>query len=256
MTRFLGFITIAIIILLLSLAHSDRVLAQETTLECSAALNDLDVLPDGTTIVGVRPGESINVAATIPDGTRENVVYVDFFGRLWEVSRAPANQAEWDGSLPVDEYAHWGNGLYRVVWKSLGDDDLEICELAATVNVEGSIFGSVIGILAVMAMVVSLTGLLFTMKTVINEGGRWTLKVLLKGDLERDEEEGTLRVRPTLSVGQTLLGTLLGLILAGSTLTTLQQAAVSLPTLELALSLAVPFALIGALAGSFELTRD
>jgi hypothetical protein len=256
MWRNIGLITIVTIIPLLSLASSDRTHAQETSLECVAALNEIDVLADGTTIIGVRSDEAISVAAAIPEGARENVVYIEVLGRLWEISRVRANQAEWASSLPVDEYARWGNGLYRVVWKSLSDDDLEICELAATVNVEGSIFGSVIGILAIIAMAVSLTGLVFTMKTVINEGGRWAIKVLLKGDLEREEEGGTLRVRPKLSVGQTLLGTLLGLILAGSTLTSLQQAAVSLPTLELALSLAVPFALIGALAGSFMFTRE
>ena len=72
---------------------------------------------------------------------------------------------------------------------------------------------------------------------------------------EGDKTRGKLRIKPKLSFSQTLLGTLCGLLLGGGTLATLQQTALSLPTVELDLELVLPFTLFGLLSGLFRPAR-
>ena len=55
--------------------------------------------------------------------------------------------------------------------------------------------------------------------------------------MESDAKQRRLTIKPNLSVSQTLLGTLWGLLLGGGTLTTLQETAITLPTIEIALEL-------------------
>ena len=124
----------------------------------------------------------------------------------------------------------------------------------------GSPLATVAGAVGAVSIAIGLSALTFTLKTTINEGGRWAIKVVGKGEVERrqgDDGDGEmrLRVKPTLSGSQTLLGTLGGLLLGGGTLATLQETATSLPTIELALELVLPTTILGMLTGLFRLAK-
>jgi hypothetical protein len=114
---------------------------------------------------------------------------------------------------------------------------------------------TVAGVAGATTAVVGLTALTFTQRTTINEGARWAIKLVGTGKLERDEERSRLRLKPSLSARQALLGTVWGVLLGGGTLATLHEAALSLP-IELTLELVLPLALLGLLAGTFRLARD
>ncbi len=60
-----------------------------------------------------------------------------------------------------------------------------------------------------------------------------------------------IRFEPSLSVTQTLISTIAGILAGSWALATLQQAALILPTLEFAFELVLPFALLSLLAGIF-----
>ena len=90
-------------------------------------------------------------------------------------------------------------------------------------------------------------------KTTINPRGRWKLKAVARGDLKRDDDGR--RFRWGLGVIETLLGTLLGLLLSGATFATLAGTATSVPTVELALQLTIPLTAIGFLLGLGRLRR-
>jgi hypothetical protein len=103
-------------------------------------------------------------------------------------------------------------------------------------------------------MTIGLGSLAFTLRMTINAGARWAIKAVAGAKVER-EEDG-VQIKPSVSVAQTLTSTVAGILAGGGTLATLQQAAVSPPTLELALELVLPFALLGLLTGLFARRRD
>ena len=123
-------------------------------------------------------------------------------------------------------------------------------------EIQGNPLGSVIGAAGAGAIAVGLGGLTLILRTAINEGARWAIKLVASGKVERDRDRGRLRLKPGISVSQTLLGTLWGLLAGVGSLATLQETATSLPTIELALQLVLPFALVGLAGGSLRLTRQ
>ena len=200
------------------------------------------------------------IEVVAPKGAAQNFVYLEFFDKRWEVASARSEGGEWSETLDVSDYARWGVGLYKVVWDSRGEDGGVLCRSSATINVDGFPLATVAGAVGAVSIAIGLSALTFTLKTTINEGGRWAIKVVGKGEVERrqgDDGDGEmrLRVKPTLSGSQTLLGTLGGLLLGGGTLATLQETATSLPTIELALELVLPTTILGMLTGLFRLAK-
>jgi hypothetical protein len=104
-------------------------------------------------------------------------------------------------------------------------------------------------------MAIGLSAMTFSLRTTINAGAKWAIKVVAGGKLKRSEEDGrqTVRLAPTLLVKHTVVGTLWGLLAGGGSLATLQQAALSPPTIELAFQMVVPFAVLGLLVGLLRL---
>jgi hypothetical protein len=103
-------------------------------------------------------------------------------------------------------------------------------------------------------MTISLGSMAFTLRTTINAGARWAIKAVTGAKVESRGAEDTgrrIRIKPSLSITQTLTGTVGGILAGGVALTTLQQTALSPPILELAFELVLPFALLGLLAGLF-----
>jgi hypothetical protein len=114
--------------------------------------------------------------------------------------------------------------------------------------------GSVVGIAATAAIPIDLGSLAFTLRTTINAGARWAIKAITGAKVESRGLEDTgrrIRFEPSLSVTQTLISTIAGILAGSWALAILQQAALILPTLEFAFELVLPFALLGLLAGIF-----
>ena len=156
----------------------------------------------------------------------------------------------------MDDYARWGVGLYKVVWESRDESGQILRQASGSIEVEGFPLATPVGVLGFVAIAIGLTALTFTLRTTINEGGRWAIKIVGQAQVESDAKQRRLTIKPNLSVSQTLLGTLWGLLLGGGTLTTLQETAITLPTIEIALELILPLTVIGFLAGSFRLARE
>jgi len=113
------------------------------------------------------------------------------------------------------------------------------------------------GEIGIASVAVGLTGLVFALRTTINEGGRWAIKVIVSLTTRKKETaQGTgLSVQPSLSFSQTLLGTLWGLLLGGGSLFVLQDTLLSPPSIELAFEIVVPLTLISILVSQFRLVR-
>jgi hypothetical protein len=220
--------------------------------QCSASVNGV---PVGGDTIRVGRDATAHVEVVAPEGTTQNSVYLEFFGKRVKVASLESHQRVGSGDVQVSDYARWGAGLYKVVWEGLNEKSEVVCRTSAKVQVEGSPFGGIIGITAAAVIVIGLSAITLTWRAVINEGARWAVKVVFRGTFERDKTRGRLRIKPKLSFSQTLLGTLWGLFLGGGTLTTLQQAALSLPTIELALELVLPFTVFGLLSGLFRPVR-
>lgn len=219
---------------------------------CSASING--VPSDGRAVRVSRDSPAV-VEVTVPRGAADNSVYMEFLGRRWEVSSLGRAEGRWVASVPVNDYAVWGVGLYKLVWDSRGPDGALLCRASALVRVDGFPLYTLAGAAGVVSVVAGLAGLTLTAKTTINEGARWAIKLVGRAKAERDKEQRRLRLKPTFSISQTLLSTLWGLLLSGGTLVLLQETALTLPSIQLSLSLVVPFTVLGALAGSFRVTR-
>ena len=236
---------------LLSVVGAQPAWAQ-TGRQCSASVNGV---PVGGDTISVRRDTDARVEVVAPKGTTQNLFYLEFFGKQMRIDSLRSHDGVWSGDVRVSDYARWGAGLYKVVWESLNEKSEVVCRTSAKVNVEGSPFGGIIGVTGVAVLVIGLSAITLTWKAVINEGARWAIKVVFRGTLERDKTRGKLRIKPKLSFFQTLLGTLWGLLLGGGIITTLQQAALSLPTVELALELVLPITVFGLLSGLFRPVR-
>jgi len=227
---------------------------------CSASINGFSV--NGETIK-VHRDEDATIEVSVPAGAVQNTVYVEFFGKRWEIDSTGPAQGGWSTTVPVKKYAIWGVGLYKLVWDSVDDTGRVLCRESASIQVKGFPLATVAGSIGSVAMAVGLVGLGFTLRTTIYEGARWAIKVIGRGEVEREEKEetegkrkGSFRLKPTVSISQSLLGTVWGVLMGGGTLAILQETAISLPTIELALELVLPFTVFGLLAGLFRMTRE
>jgi hypothetical protein len=208
----------------------------------------------------VSGDREVDVEVYVPEQRARNSLYVEFLSVRWKIDEAVTEGGGWTGKVQVDDMAPWGVGLYKLVWESrAAEDDRFLCEESALIKITGFPLASATGAAGAAAIVVGLSALLFTCRTTINEGARWAIKVVGRATVQRRKTKGEqrrLRLRPSLSVSQTLFGTLWGLLLGGGTLATLQEAALSVPTIELAIELVVPFTVISLLTGWFRLVRE
>lgn len=185
----------------------------------------------------VQKGETVMVSAQADGSPRPVDLY--YLGMRWRLTETSGGAA----TLKVDDFALWGVGLYKVAWGT---------DCSRSFRVVGPFFRAVAADVATATLVISLIVLLLTLTLrvrIANPDARWVLKLVAKGKLERGEETGELRAKSSYTVAQTLLGTLWGLLLGGASFATLQQAALTPPTIEVALEVTLPLTAIGVLAG-------
>ncbi|GEM_PF-2555356 len=226
------------------------VLAQEAE-ACSVSINSASA-NDAT--VELAKNEGISVRVIAPEDSVHNDVYMKFFGWRIKISEMDGDGGEFQGTYSLSNVSGWGVGLHELVWDSLDSQGAVLCSATTRLRILGSPFGSVVGIAGAAAMTIGLGSLAFTLRTTINAGAHWAINTVTGAKVERRGAEDTgrrVRIKPSLSVTQTLTSTIAGILAGGGALATLQQAALSPPTLELALELVLPFALLGLLAGIY-----
>lgn len=233
---------------------------------CSASVNGVPV--SGNTIRVGRNGQ-VELVVTAPAGQASNTVYLEVFGRRWEIASARSNGGQWLGRVPVVDFARWGVGLYKVVWQSQSLQGEVLCSASAKIRVEGFPFGSVIGLAGAVSFLVGASGLILStsLKTILHEGGKWVLKIAAKAGAKRDKNKAAAGATPAaadqrrwrlsanFSLAHTLWSTLFGLLLSGGSLATLQEAGVSLPTVQLGLQITIPLTAFSLLLSWIKLSR-
>jgi hypothetical protein len=223
---------------------------------CSVSINSS---PANDVTVELAKDDGVSIKVFAPEDSVRNDVYLKLFGRRVKISEIEGSGGQFQSTATLSEVGAWGVGLFEIVWESLDSQGTVLCTATTRLRILGSPFGSVTGVAGAAAMTIGLSSLAFTLRTTINAGARWAIKAVTGAKVERrgDDEPGRrIRIKPSLSVTQTLTSTIAGFLAGGGTLITLQQAALSPPTLELALKLVLPFALLGLLTGIFARRKD
>lgn len=144
-------------------------------------------------------------------------VEMEFAGIRYSIHEEPTTGTTWTSVVPVDDYATYGIGLYKIVGTSTGQGFT--CEATALVDVQGNPLESAAGAIGIAMVIV---------------GGLGVLSFALRGG------------RPGLS---TLLAMFLGVVLASGTGLLLQQYGLFYPTRIAAVLALAGGAVLGFLAG-------
>ena len=114
---------------------------------CSATINGVDVKglssSDAGDAIVVREHTAVPVTMTSADGITRLRVQIEFAGFRWTVRDEPTSGISWENTVPVDKYARWGVGLYKVVGQSAGPGGT--CSGSALVRVIGNPLTTVVG---------------------------------------------------------------------------------------------------------------
>jgi len=144
-------------------------------------------------------------------------VEMEFAGIRYTIHDEPTTGTTWTSVVPVDDYATYGIGLYKLVGTSTGQGFT--CEATALVDVQGNPLESAAGAIGIAMAIV---------------GGLGVLSFALRGG------------RPGLS---TLLAMFLGVVLATGTGLLLEQYGLFYPTRIATILALVGGAVLGFLAG-------
>lgn len=162
---------------------------------------------------------SVSMRAERPIGRLK--VHLEFAGYRWTVRDEATTGRSWSSEVPVDDYATYGVGLYKIVAESVGRGFT--CEGAALVRVEGAALATVAGLAGIVAAGIGAIGVVF---------------LVARG--------GEARGRP-------FAGILFGLLLGAGTGVLLQQFGVLYPTLIVSVLLVAGGVVVGFLAGMLGL---
>jgi hypothetical protein len=144
-------------------------------------------------------------------------VEIELAGIRYVVHDEPTTGTEWTSVVPVDEYAIYGIGLYKVIGTGTGDDFT--CKAEALVDVQGNPLETAAGAIG--------TGMAIV-------GGLGVLSFALRG--------GRTRVAP-------LFGAFLGLVFAAGVGLLLQQYGLLYPTLAATIGVLAAGVTLGFICG-------
>jgi hypothetical protein len=123
---------------------------------CRGALNGTDVAPlstsDPNDAIKVDKNDEIvtNASSSAPiDSYR---IELEYAGIRWKIADGTVNSTSWTKTVKVKKYARYGVGLYRVHAVSNGAAK---CEGSALVEVKGSPFTSVAGIVGTVLVAIA-----------------------------------------------------------------------------------------------------
>jgi hypothetical protein len=106
---------------------------------CTAEINGEDIGPRGVGATSdpivVSSDRPVSITMTSEQELERLKVELEFAGIGWTVHDQPSNGTSWRSEVPVDDYADYGVGLYKVVGWSEGAGFT--CEGAALIEVAG-----------------------------------------------------------------------------------------------------------------------
>jgi hypothetical protein len=115
--------------------------------DCSAAINGVDIRGLSSSNAGdaieVKEHTAVPVTMQSAAGITHLKVQIEFAGARWTVRDEPTSGTSWENTVPVDKYAKWGVGLYKVVGQSEGPAGT--CSGSALVRVVGNPLTTVVG---------------------------------------------------------------------------------------------------------------
>jgi hypothetical protein len=207
--------------------------------------------------VSVNDDATVEVTGdALPNSTTE--IFLNFFRSRWSIAKPSAGSGgDWSQTINVKDYAKWGVGRYLVDWRGAAASDGRTVTCQADVKIQGSFLGSRIGWAATALLAVSAAGLLLTVSSALqfsrSKNAKWEAKAHAKAKVERDETTGKYRVKMLgKSISQTAFSTAWGILASGGSVAALVGTGVSPPTISLAASVAIPFALVGFFAGQLK----
>jgi hypothetical protein len=188
---------------------------------CEATVAGQDVVARDTFVksdaISVPQTGAVAVTMTADDPIERLKLEIEFAGIRYTAHDEPTTVTSSTGVVPVDEYATYGIGLYKIVGTATGQGFT--CEAVALVDVQGNPFETVLGAIGVGMVIV---------------GGLGVLSFLLRGG------------RPGLAM---LLASFLGIVLASGIGILLQQYGLFYPTRVASILVLVGGAVVGFLAG-------
>jgi hypothetical protein len=127
---------------------------------CTATIGgeSVDQIATPGTALKVDAKDRVTVAATSKAEVESYRVAVVYIGFGFQVGVGPVNGKSWSRVIPVDHYAKYGVGLYRVLAQSKGGEGR--CTAGAFIKITGrSPFLTLAGIIATVVGILSLVGL-------------------------------------------------------------------------------------------------
>jgi hypothetical protein len=190
---------------------------------CEATIAGQDVIARDTfarsDAISVPQTGAVAVTMTADRPIDRLKLEIEFAGFRYTARDEPTTVTSSTGVVPIDEYATYGIGLYKIVGTATGQGFT--CEAVALVDVQGTPLESALGAIGVGMVIVGALGV---------------LSFLLRGG------------RPGLAM---LLASFLGLILASGIGILLQQYGLFYPTRVASMLALVGGAAVGFLAGVF-----
>jgi len=114
---------------------------------CSATINGVDVKGLSSSNAGdaivVREHTAVPVTMQSAEGITHLRVQIEFAGFRWTVRDEATSGTSWENTVPVDKYAKYGVGLYKVI--GLSDGPGGNCSGSALINVSGNPLTTVAG---------------------------------------------------------------------------------------------------------------
>jgi hypothetical protein len=128
---------------------------------CSATINGVDIgglsSSDAGDAIEVKEHTAVPVTMQSAEGITHLRVQLEFAGFRWTVRDEPTSGTSWQNTVPVDKYAKYGVGLYKVVGQS--DGPAGSCSGSALINVSGNPLKTVVGAAAAGITALGLVGL-------------------------------------------------------------------------------------------------
>jgi hypothetical protein len=209
-------------VVILGLAAAPEALA---TIEgpCQATIAEQDVIARDTyarsDAISVPKTGAVAVTMTAERPIDRMQLGIEFAGIRYTAHDEPTTVASSTGVVPVDEYATYGVGLYKIVATATGEGFT--CEAVALVDVQGNPLETALGAIGVGMVIVGALGV---------------FSFLLRGG------------RPGLAI---LLASFLGIVLAAGIGLLLQQYGLFYPTRVASILVLAGGAVAGFLAGVF-----
>jgi hypothetical protein len=134
--------------------------AAEISGPCTASIAGQSVRDRGTSArsdaISVSNDSVVPVTMRAAQSISHLKIEIEFAGFRWTVHDKPSHGNSWASTVPVNDYANYGVGLYKVIGSSSG---VASCSGAALVSVNGNPLTTVAGVVGLVAALAGLGGI-------------------------------------------------------------------------------------------------